>query len=247
MAIKAANGDDFTEKNRAHWDQNARTYTSQPWQQEMIARINSFLAANAEWLGLPPRQSSSADNSNARPIRVLDYACGPGTVTAILGPRANEWKGIDLSAEMCKMYNERFASVPESDKALKPFTAHATNGNLLREGGDEGFGGPEWQGFDMVCIGLGFHHFEDLPLATKTLVERLRPGGVFMIVDLVTHEPEESTRHLVAHAGFDFEKVRGLFEGQGLQDVQWRVMEEEVLIRGTMPRRVFVAKGRKPE
>lgn len=232
-AIKAAQGDDFTEKNRAHWDAHARRYTSEPWQQEMMAQLATFLSREADWLGLP-------SVSGGRPVRVLDYACGPGTVTAILGGRATEWRGLDLSAEMCNAYNERFAGETA-------FTAHAVQGNLLKEGGDEAFQGPEWWDFDMVDIGLGFHHFENPAAATKTLVQRLRPGGVFMIVDLVNHELEEDFKHIVAHAGFSFETVKKLFEGEGLMDVEWRVMDQDVMIKGRNPRRVFVARGRKPE
>lgn len=234
-AIKAAKGDDFTEQNRAHWDAHARKYTSEPWQQEMMAQLTTFLSAEADWLGLPSREAS-----NDRPIRVLDYACGPGTVTAILGARANEWRGLDLSDEMCAAYNERFAGETG-------FSAHAVQGNLLKEGGGEAFQGSEWWDFDMVDIGLGFHHFQDPAAATKTLVERLRPGGVFMIVDLVNHELEEDFKHIVAHNGFSFEQIKTMFEGEGLLDVEWRVMDKDVMIKGRNPRRVFVARGRKPE
>lgn len=233
-AIKAINGDDFTEKNRAHWDAHARKYTAEPWQQEMIAQLTTFLSGQADWLGLPP---VSADG---KPVRVLDYACGPGTVTAILGGRATEWRGLDLSGEMCKAYNERFTGETA-------FSAHAVQGNLLKEGGGDAFQGPEWWDFDMVDIGLGFHHFEDLAGATRTLVERVRPGGVFMIVDLVSHEMEEEHKHIVAHAGFSFEKVKSLFEGEGLTDVEWKVIDHDVKLRDKSPRRVFVARGRKPE
>jgi SAM-dependent methyltransferase len=239
-AITAANGEDFTEKNRAHWDQNARSYTSEPWQQDMMARLTTFLITHASWIGLPPRSSSSSD----RPIRILDYASGPGTITSILGATTgNEWRGLDISTEMCKTYNERFA-------AETAFTAHAVQGNLLSSNSpdpEQQFAGPEWHDFDMVDVGLGFHHFEDVAGATRKLSSRLRPGGVFMIVDLVSHELEEEYRNIVAHAGFSFEQVKRLFEGEGLTAVDWKVMDGEVMIKGKHPRRVFVARGRKPE
>lgn len=48
---------------------------------------------------------------------------------------------------------------------------------------------PRFFDFDLAALGLGFHHFTDPPLAARRLVERLRPGGVLLILDFVTHEP----------------------------------------------------------
>jgi SAM-dependent methyltransferase len=253
-AIKATHGADFTEQNRNHWDQVAHSYTSQPWQQDMMKRLTVFLRSVTPWLMVPFNPISSSPSSesfgppatissSSRPIRVLDYACGPGTVTDILGARANEYRGIDLSAQMVAVYNERFASRPEDG-----FTAHAVQGNLLAPNGDHSaFDGPEYHDFDLVAVGLGFHHFEDLPRATATLVKRMRPGGVFMIVDLVSHHLEEEYKHVVAHAGFGIEQVKQLFGEAGLVDVDWRVMEGEVKIKEKHPRQIFVARGRLPE
>lgn len=41
--------------------------------------------------------------------------------------------------------------------------------------------------FEMACVGLGFHHFDDPALAAKRLVGRLRAGGVLMILDFLPH------------------------------------------------------------
>jgi SAM-dependent methyltransferase len=248
-AISSSHGQDFTEANRAHWDDLASKYTAEPWQKDMIAKITAFLTTHAEWIGLPARSPSSSSSSSSEaqsppktPVRILDYACGPGTVTAILAPQyGDEWRGLDLSENMAAAYNARFSD-------SEAFSASAVQGNLLSSDPDKAaaFQGPEWWGFDMVDVGLGFHHFEDLEGATRTLVERVKPGGVFMIVDLVSHEMEEGLNKIVAHAGFSFEQVKRLFKGEGLVDVQWKVMDEEVLMRGHNPRRVFVARGKKP-
>lgn len=234
---------EFTEKNRQHWDSAAKTYDAEPWQKDMISRVTTFLQTHADsgWLGLPTKPTP-----DGRKVRVLDYACGPGTVTAALGARVDEYEGVDLSGGMVEAYNERFAGKKEE---VEGFVARARQGDLLSGGKkkDEMLAGKEFFGFDMVVVGLGFHHFEDLPNATKVLAERVRPGGVFVIVDLVSHELEDDLKTIVAHAGFGFEKVKGLFEAEGLWDVEWQVMDGEVLIRGKSPRKVFVARGRKPE
>lgn len=41
--------------------------------------------------------------------------------------------------------------------------------------------------FEMACVGLGFHHFDNPALAAKRLVARLRAGGVLMILDFLPH------------------------------------------------------------
>lgn len=51
--------------------------------------------------------------------------------------------------------------------------------------------------FDMACVGLGFHHFDDPSLAAKRLVSRLKSGGVLMIIDFLPHgnRPDTDVHH----------------------------------------------------
>jgi SAM-dependent methyltransferase len=49
------------------------------------------------------------------------------------------------------------------------------------------FASEAWFNFDLTVVGLGFHHFEDPKLAAARLAERLRPGGVLMIIDFMPH------------------------------------------------------------
>ena len=48
----------------------------QPWVQAMVKQIQDFLVANAEWIGIEP----------SREQRVLDYACGHGTISLVRRP-----------------------------------------------------------------------------------------------------------------------------------------------------------------
>ncbi|EHY56388.1 hypothetical protein ABEF92_006734 [Exophiala dermatitidis] len=211
-------------------------------------------------------RKADAEQGKNKKVRVLDYACGPGSVTYALGARATEYVGIDLSENMVREYNSRFGGPSSSsageqgnqDKTAEasgsdsnPFTAHAVVGNLLdpADPAPAHLSSPEFYNFDLVVVGLGFHHFQDIPLATRRLVERLRPGGVFLIIDFVTHAMENPDAlpalRTVAHNGFSEDELRKYFEDAGLQDFGLVRMHEEVLLRGTIKREPFMAHGRK--
>jgi SAM-dependent methyltransferase len=236
---------------------SAATYASEPWQKDLINRTHSFLLAHLSWLGVsfidpsatfeaaPPTSTTSA----TRQVRVLDYACGPGTITSILAGHATEFVGIDLSPNMATAYNNRFASSSDS------LNAKAVVGDLLSpEGPSPTISGPEYHDFDLAAVGFGFHHFDDLLLATSRLVSRLKPGGVFVIADFVTHAKIAShAEHTIAHHGFGEEEVHKIFTGAGLVDVGVLTIPEPVKIvfKGgdgkEHHRQVFLAKGKKPE
>ncbi|KAJ4536630.1 hypothetical protein HRR80_003538 [Exophiala dermatitidis] len=266
----------FTEANRAHWNQSASSYTAEPWQRDMMNKITAFIQQHIEWIGVdfvdPGHEFEAATQGKNKKVRVLDYACGPGSVTYALGARATEYVGIDLSENMVREYNSRFGvssssssadeqriqdktaegiAGPGSGSDSNPFTAHAVVGNLLdpADPAPAHLSSPEFYNFDLVVVGLGFHHFQDIPLATRRLVERLRPGGVFLIIDFVTHAMENPDAlpalRTVAHNGFSEDELRKYFEDAGLQDFGLVRMHEEVLLRGTIKREPFMAHGRK--
>jgi SAM-dependent methyltransferase len=206
-------------------------------------------------------------------------------VTSALGAHATEYIGIDLSENMVAAYNQRFNSNnttshsssnsnPSSvvaDRAdtsdERPPQAHAVVGNLLaaedddeKPNGPTHLSGPEYHDFDLVVVGLGFHHFADVRLAAKRLSSRLKPGGVFLILDFVTHAAIQhehdahrdlkDAAHTVKHHGFSEADLRNIFTdaaGAGLEDFAIVRMGEEVLLRGTSRREPFMARGRKPK
>jgi SAM-dependent methyltransferase len=176
--------------NKHHWDGKAKDYDTKPWQQTMINYIYGALAEHRDMFDLNKTTSSKQD------YKLLDYACGPGTVTRSLLPYVTSIQAIDVSDGMVAEYNER------SEKAGTTDIASAIQGNLL---GDEPYvtrdgskdldieGNPKLNDFDAVIVGLGFHHFSDWTGSLQKLALRVKPGGVVGIIDL---EPSElvSTR-----------------------------------------------------
>ncbi len=67
---------------------------------------------------------------------------------------------------------------------------HAYQGNLCvpEDPSPAEFASPEFSDFDVAAVGLGFHHFDDPALAARRLAERLKTGGVLVILDFLPHD-----------------------------------------------------------
>lgn len=213
--------------------------------------------------------TTSTNNATTKMIRVLDYACGPGTITNILAGRVTEFIGMDISPGMVAEYNERFSSMDsttqdssttptttDSNSTAEKLNAKAYHANLFAPLGPTSPSGtidltsPQFNNFNLVAVGFGYHHFEDLPLVTSRLVERLAPNGVLMILDFFSHAKDEviddESVNTIAHHGFTEAQVKGLFGGVGLVDVKVLPFGEEVIMgSGKAKRWPFMAVGRK--
>jgi SAM-dependent methyltransferase len=95
----------------------------------------------------------------------------------------------------------------------------------------------ELNGFDLVAICMTLHHIEDIELATKRLAERLRPGGVLLVIDWA--KPDEFSKgtgleavdhghpsaHTIAHHSFSKEQMSDLFEKAGCGESRFEVAD----------------------
>lgn len=121
---------------------------------------------------------------------------------------------------------------------------------------------PSFFDFDIAAVGLGLHHFDDPALAAKRLVERLRPGGVLLIIDFLPHQADHVRGHgceldkehsqamaTVTHHGFSPETIRAIFDGAGA-GIDFAMDECADTISGprdggSFKRKIFLARGAK--
>lgn len=183
-----------------------------------------------------------------RETKLLDYACGTGSVTKAIGPWVTTVRGIDISENMVDVFNSTARA-----SGLKAEQVNAVVGNLLADEVPMHLRGPEWEGFDVAAVGLGFHHFENPARAVERLTERLKPGtGVLLIIDFLPFDPQdqgqpEAARGTIKHGGFARQNMEKLFQAAKLEKFAFSVMDEQVEMVGkdgkTSKRTVFFAKG----
>ncbi|KAI9709963.1 MAG: hypothetical protein M1820_003041 [Bogoriella megaspora] len=247
-------GDDFTEKNRKVFDDLATKYDAEEWQKKIVEQVTNEIRARLNWLGV-----EWADPLKGNEVKLLDYACGPGTVSRALGPHVTHTLGVDLSPSMVTTYNTRFSTLP-SLPLPHSSPPHAIVGNILDDSSwDSISSNPEYQNFDIAVISLGVHHFSSPSLAIERLTQLLKPGtGVLLMIDFVKEGAEgggdsEEERRLMEiaggtinhkHNGFVKEEVRGMFERAGLEGWGWDTCESRLLMkREDVTRIAFFARG----
>ncbi|KAK7916983.1 methyltransferase domain-containing protein [Apiospora marii] len=248
---------EVTELNRSHFNNEASNYDSKF--QKTIQQLTEAIQERLDFIGVDwvadedededdAEEPDGADQGNgtttatpspSREVRLLDYACGTGLMSRALAPYTTQCVGVDISEGMVDVYN-----ATAQNQGLAEDEMHAVVGDVTvpDDPSPAALAAPRFFGFDLAALGLGFHHFADPPLAARRLVERLRPGGVLLILDFVTHEPivklgdEENkghghgrghghghdgdkafhnAAHTVTHHGFSESQMKGIFEAAG--------------------------------
>ncbi|KAI9768939.1 MAG: hypothetical protein M1840_004535 [Geoglossum simile] len=187
----------ISELNRKHFDEHASSYDNKPWQRLLFDHLTQEIRARKDWIGVHWAEDPSDDEDSegkdpkrcpidrTTSVRLLDYAAGTGMISRAFAPLVTELRGIDISPNMVKEYNTR-----ATNQGLAPQEMSATVGNLLALTPTTSLASPEFFGFDIAVVGLGFHHFADPALAAKRLVERLTPRtGILLVIDFMAHAP----------------------------------------------------------
>ncbi|KAK1730160.1 S-adenosyl-L-methionine-dependent methyltransferase [Colletotrichum acutatum] len=217
---------DTASANKAYFNKLAAEYDAK--YEKTILQLEKEIRKRKDFIGADWVVDDDDDDSesesaiqptaaNGRSVRLLDYACGTGLISRALAQFTTHCVGIDISENMVAAYNAR-----AENQGLTTDEMHAYQGNLTDPAdpspaafaSDDG----RFRDFDVAGVGLGFHHFEDPELSARRLVERLRPGGVFIILDFLPHEKMDHAlpaAHTVMHHGFSEERMRAIFEQAG--------------------------------
>jgi len=110
---------------------------------------------------------------------VLDVACGPGILSAAIAKSAREVVAFDLTPQMLKKAAQRCVEAGLGNVAFRegnatdlPFANHT---------------------FDAAVTRLSVHHFDRPSRVIEQIFRVLRPGGRFVLADVISSEvPAES-------------------------------------------------------
>ncbi|KAL4993036.1 S-adenosyl-L-methionine-dependent methyltransferase [Aspergillus recurvatus] len=241
---------EFTETNRKHFEYITRPHAAHyPQHAMMVTNLlsskvasthqNDFheliqtairqIQARRHWIG-----SKWTDTTPDTETRLLDYACGAGTVSKALAPFVSQTIGLDLSANMIKEYNDAADELGLHGRMqgyqydlLFPFAetnAPLPSGTLSR--------------FDVIAVGMALHHVSEPAKLLRKFAEHLKPSGVCVVLDMVPGhhgadiegvlEPEQlDVVKTIGKRGFSEEEMRALYAEAGIgRKFEYVVIEE---------------------
>lgn len=155
--------------------------------------------------------------------------------------------GLDISDNMVNEYNKNAEKTGFSHKMA------AQKGDLFADTASTELPGPEFFDYDIVVVSMALHHFNDPGKALKCLGDRLKKGGVCVIVDLVPehsdmmHGISSEVAETVKTHGFSLERMKDLFTDAGLAaDFGYQVVDEPLVFHKEgkkIQKTIFVAKA----
>jgi ArsR family transcriptional regulator len=136
-------------------------------QRTRISDPETYSEAAAELLALV------ADDSTPRPRRALEVGPGEGQLLTLLADRYEAVLGIDSSAQMLERAKAAIGNKPNIKLRLQDFAAL-----------------PARRNYNAVAAAMVLHHQASPPAFFRQAFQLLKPGGVFILVDLCRHNQE---------------------------------------------------------
>ncbi|KAL4933967.1 class I SAM-dependent methyltransferase [Aspergillus undulatus] len=193
---------------------------------------------------------------------MLEYACGPGHISLALAPFVSRVIGIDIADGMIEEFNKNVHEAGCSD------TVFGIRANLLSESTSAEVAGSEYFDFDLVVVSMALHHFEHPEQAVKRLGERLKKGGVMMLMDLVPEEHHGHDGHhdrhdhglgslsqmseiagTISKHGFSLEEMKTMYEDAGVaSEFKYQILEKPLEFRKdgkVFHKTIFMARAQK--
>ncbi|KAF4945310.1 hypothetical protein FGADI_12050 [Fusarium gaditjirri] len=211
------------EKNKEHFDQVAAEVFKHPWIQRLCTQISDELRQNLDWVGIPEKHNE---------FKMLDYACGNGVASRALAPYVSIVRGIDISSKMVDQYNMLAEAA-----GFSPGRMRAVHGDFMDPEASPSpeLNTPEFNDLDLIVMCMALHHVQDYAAMIQRLSQKLRPGGVLLIIDLVASSEsgcleapmaKELSNHTMSKMGFTEMEVKDAFEKAGLEGWSWRWCSE---------------------
>ncbi|KAL6859429.1 S-adenosyl-L-methionine-dependent methyltransferase [Trichoderma novae-zelandiae] len=180
---------DMVAANREFWNTHGTKVFRNQWVLNMANKIADSLSENVEWMGVRGRSEGSP------PVKLLDYACGFGMVSSALLGQFDIIRGIDISDTSVAAYNEIAQKSGISAKQML-----AVQGSIPSIEMNPALAQEEFFDFDLIAISMALHHIEDRVGVLSGLYQRLRSGGVLVVVDLTPEAPSHDHSHNHDHS-----------------------------------------------
>jgi ubiquinone/menaquinone biosynthesis C-methylase UbiE/DNA-binding transcriptional ArsR family regulator len=134
-----------------------------------------------------------------------DLGCGTGETSAALAPFAAHVIAVDRSGEMLQAARRRLRELPNAEVRRGELEALPVGDGEL----------------DAAVMVLVLHHVPDPAAALGEAGRTLKPGGRFVLCDMLPHDHEEYKQQM-GHIwlGFGDEQLRRLLNAAGLTDVR---------------------------
>jgi ubiquinone/menaquinone biosynthesis C-methylase UbiE len=170
-----------------------------------------FASAAGEWDRLRRELFGGASSLHALPGLldpgwvVGDLGCGTGETTAAFAPFVQRAIAVDRSGEMLQAARRRLRGVANAD---------------IRRGELEALPIADAE-LDAAVMILVLHHVPDPAVVLRECARTVKPGGRFVLCDMLPHEHEEYKQQM-GHVwlGFSDDQVKRLLTGAGFSDVR---------------------------
>lgn len=170
-----------------------------------------FASAAGEWDRLRRELFGGASSLHALPALldprwiVGDFGCGTGETTAALAPFVQRAIAVDRSGEMLQAARRRLRGLANADVRRGELQALPVADAEL----------------DAALMILVLHHVPDPAAVLRECARTLKPGGRFVLCDMLPHEHEEYKQQM-GHVwlGFGDDQMKRLLAGAGFSDVR---------------------------
>ncbi|KAA8649764.1 hypothetical protein EYZ11_001690 [Aspergillus tanneri] len=245
--------EDFSEKNRRVFERMSKSYKTDF--SSALETLYRTVQSRRLWIS---DKWTDTEAGKGKEIKVLEYACGPGTTSLALAPFVTQLIGLDIADGMVNDYNNNAREAGLADKMV------GYKGDLLAETVPADLSGPEFFDFDVVIVSMALHHFEKPDLALKRFGERLKKGGTCFIIDMVpdhhshghshydlpslSDEFKETGETIKTH-GFERADMQKLYDGAGVgMNFDYQVVDETLAFKKEghdFSKTIFVARAQR--